>query len=95
MRFQEKFEADNAQRRLEGKRVPPETMKVIEEELEKFSHLEPSSMEFNITRNYLDWLTVCAPFRVIRAIRVISWLTVCAPAHPMPGGLVCVGVLRV
>lgn len=43
--------------RLEGKKVPEDVSKVIEEELEKLSVLEPASMEFNITRNYLDWLT--------------------------------------
>ncbi len=31
--------------------------KVIDEELEKLGALEPSSSEFNVTRNYLDWLT--------------------------------------
>ena len=32
-------------------------MRVVEEELQKLSGLEPSSSEFNVTRNYLDWLT--------------------------------------
>ena len=31
--------------------------KVIEEELSKLSGLEQASSEFNVTRNYLDWLT--------------------------------------
>lgn len=30
---------------------------VIQEETEKLQGLEPSSSEFNVTRNYLDWLT--------------------------------------
>ncbi|MBN3585943.1 hypothetical protein JYB64_26480, partial [Algoriphagus aestuarii] len=30
---------------------------VIEEELTKLQLLEASSSEFNVTRNYLDWLT--------------------------------------
>ena len=30
---------------------------VIDDELAKLSNLEPSSSEFNVTRNYLDWLT--------------------------------------
>ena len=30
---------------------------VFDEELKKLSHLEPSASEFNVTRNYLDWLT--------------------------------------
>ena len=50
----EKFE-----KRFEPKRasVPEETKKVIDEELQKLSGLEPSSSEFNVTRNYLEWLT--------------------------------------
>lgn len=32
-------------------------MQVIEEELTKLQLLEASSSEFNVTRNYLDWLT--------------------------------------
>lgn len=35
----------------------PEAQRVIEEELQKLSNLEPTSSEFNITRNYLEWLT--------------------------------------
>lgn len=34
-----------------------EADKVINEELSKLSNLEPVSSEFNVTRNYLDWLT--------------------------------------
>lgn len=30
---------------------------MIEEELAKLGSLEASSSEFNVTRNYLDWLT--------------------------------------
>jgi len=30
---------------------------VIEEEMAKLSGLESASSEFNVTRNYLDWLT--------------------------------------
>ena len=35
-----------------------EAIKVIEEELQKLSGLESTSAEFNVTRNYLDWLTL-------------------------------------
>lgn len=38
-------------------RIPAHVMQVIEEELTKMQLLEPSSSEFNVTRNYLDWLT--------------------------------------
>ena len=44
--------------RLHGKEVPDEVQSVISEEVEKLGHLENHSSEFNITRNYLDWLTI-------------------------------------
>ena len=37
--------------------VPPAALKVIDEELDKLQGLEQASSEFNVTRNYLDWLT--------------------------------------
>lgn len=47
-RFQEKA----------GKLAMPEAVKkVFDEEMSKLSHLEPAASEFNVTRNYLDWLT--------------------------------------
>merc|ERR550514_2404950 len=44
--------------RIADVEVPEEAKKVIDEELQKLQSLEPSSSEFNVTRNYLDWLTV-------------------------------------
>lgn len=38
-------------------RCPAHVLQVIEEELTKLQLLEASSSEFNVTRNYLDWLT--------------------------------------
>ncbi|XP_022965560.1 lon protease homolog 1, mitochondrial [Cucurbita maxima] len=38
-------------------KCPPHVAQVIEEELTKLQLLEASSSEFNVTRNYLDWLT--------------------------------------
>lgn len=43
--------------RIKAKTVPAEVMAVIEEELTKLNFLESHSSEFNVTRNYLDWLT--------------------------------------
>ncbi|KAK7484034.1 hypothetical protein BaRGS_00024769, partial [Batillaria attramentaria] len=43
--------------RLQDKTVPPHVMEVIEEEMSKLTYLENHSSEFNVTRNYLDWLT--------------------------------------
>ncbi|PVU91797.1 hypothetical protein BB561_004200 [Smittium simulii] len=37
--------------------MPEQVSKVFEEEISKLSHLEPAASEFNVTRNYLDWLT--------------------------------------
>eukprot|EP00698_Gefionella_okellyi_P013750 TRINITY_DN3785_c0_g1_i2.p1 TRINITY_DN3785_c0_g1~~TRINITY_DN3785_c0_g1_i2.p1 ORF type:complete len:732 (+),score=186.34 TRINITY_DN3785_c0_g1_i2:274-2469(+) len=37
--------------------VPAESQKVIDDELAKISTLEPTSSEYNVSRNYLDWLT--------------------------------------
>lgn len=36
--------------------IPPDVMKVIDAELDKLSSLEMNSSEYNVTRNYLDWL---------------------------------------
>lgn len=49
----EKFET-----RLKERVVPPAVLKVITDELEKFSVLEVQSAEFGVCRSYLDWLTV-------------------------------------
>lgn len=43
--------------RLKDKTVPQAVMDVVEEELNKLGLLENHSSEFNVTRNYLDWLT--------------------------------------
>lgn len=48
----EKFEE-----RLKQRVVPADVMKVINEEMEKLSHLETHSPEYSVCRNYLDWLT--------------------------------------
>ncbi|KAI4108694.1 MAG: hypothetical protein L6R37_000858 [Teloschistes peruensis] len=37
--------------------MPEAVSKIFDEELSKLAHLEPSASEFNVTRNYLDWLT--------------------------------------
>lgn len=37
--------------------MPDMVKKVFDEELNKLAHLEPAASEFNVTRNYLDWLT--------------------------------------
>ena len=37
--------------------MPDAVKKVFDEEVNKLAHLEPAASEFNVTRNYLDWLT--------------------------------------
>lgn len=43
--------------RLKEVVVPSHVMEVIEEEMNKLSFLDNHSSEFNVTRNYLEWLT--------------------------------------
>ena len=47
-KFKEKAQALN---------MPEPVKKVFDEEISKLQHLEPAASEFNVTRNYLDWLT--------------------------------------
>ncbi|CAI9768913.1 unnamed protein product [Fraxinus pennsylvanica] len=67
--------------RLDPKKekIPPHVLQVIEEELTKLQLLEASSSEFNVTRNYLDWLTALPwgeysdeNFDVIRAQNILD-----------------------
>ncbi|CAA2959609.1 lon protease homolog 1, mitochondrial-like [Olea europaea subsp. europaea] len=60
-------------------KIPPHVLLVIEEELTKLQLLEASSSEFNVTRNYLDWLTALPwgeysdeNFDVIRAQKILD-----------------------
>jgi Lon-like ATP-dependent protease len=47
-KFKEKAQALN---------MPEPVRKVFDEEISKLQHLEPAASEFNVTRNYLDWIT--------------------------------------
>lgn len=49
----EKFE-----NRLKERVVPPDVLKVINDELDKLSVLEMQSAEYGVSRGYLDWLTI-------------------------------------
>ncbi|KAJ8526478.1 hypothetical protein K7X08_028955 [Anisodus acutangulus] len=60
-------------------KIPAHVMQVIEEELTKLRLLEASSSEFNVTRNYLDWLTALPwgsysdeNFDVLRAEKILD-----------------------
>lgn len=43
--------------RADNLAMPEATRKVFDDEINKLAHLEPAASEFNVTRNYLDWLT--------------------------------------
>jgi len=51
-------EVEKLEERLTRLTLSDEARERVEEELEKLKLLEPSSPEFNVTRAYLDWLTV-------------------------------------
>mgnify|MGYP001241391689 FL=1 len=51
-------EEEKFRNRMEALTFSEEASERIEEELEKLRLLEPSSPEFNVTRAYLDWLTI-------------------------------------
>jgi Lon-like ATP-dependent protease len=44
--------------RVSALTMPEDVSKVFDEEINKLAHLEPASSEFNVTRNYLDWITM-------------------------------------
>ncbi|KAK4701239.1 ATP-dependent Lon protease, partial [Phenoliferia sp. Uapishka_3] len=48
---------DKFKDKAETLNMPEPVRKVFDEELNKLQHLEPAASEFNVTRNYLDWLT--------------------------------------
>ncbi|KAI8992637.1 ATP-dependent protease La [Pilobolus umbonatus] len=43
--------------RAEKLTMPATVKKVFDEEINKIAHLESAASEFNLTRNYLDWIT--------------------------------------
>ena len=44
--------------RIKERKVPPDILKVINDELEKLGALELQSAEYAVSRGYLDWLTI-------------------------------------
>ena len=51
-------EVEKFEKRLTQLKLNPEAQRAVTDELEKFKLLEPSSAEYHVTRNYLDWLTI-------------------------------------
>ena len=72
-------EIERFQERLRELSPGPEAVKVISEEMEKLSFLEPASPEYTVTRNYLDWLTALPwgklskdSYRLVRARQILD-----------------------
>lgn len=51
-------EIEKFQKRLKNLTLNEEAQKAVDEEIEKLQLIEPSSPEYNVSRNYLDWLTI-------------------------------------
>ncbi len=51
-------EIEKFQQRLKGLKLNDEAQKAVDDEMEKLQLIEPSSPEYNVSRNYLDWLTI-------------------------------------
>ena len=51
-------ELEKFSERLQDLTLNEEAQKAVEEEMEKLQLIEPTSPEYNVSRNYLDWLTI-------------------------------------
>lgn len=51
-------EIEKFEQRLKELKLNDEAQRAVADELDKFRLLEPSSPEYHVTRNYLDWLTI-------------------------------------
>jgi len=51
-------EIEKFRKRLKKLKLNEEAERAVEDELEKLQLIEPSSPEYNVSRNYLDWLTI-------------------------------------
>jgi len=51
-------EIEKFQKRLKKLKLNEEAERAVEDEIEKLQLIEPSSPEYNVSRNYLDWLTI-------------------------------------
>jgi ATP-dependent Lon protease len=72
-------EIEKFSERLKGLTLNEEAKKAVEEEMEKLQLIEPSSPEYNVSRNYLDWLTVLPwgkfsedSYNLVRARKVLD-----------------------
>ncbi len=51
-------EIEKFQKRLKNLTLGEEAQKAVDEEIQKLQLIEPSSPEYTVSRNYLDWLTI-------------------------------------
>ena len=51
-------EIEKFQKRLNKLKFNEEAERAVEDEMEKLQLIDPSSPEYNVSRNYLDWLTI-------------------------------------
>ena len=51
-------EIEKFQKRLKKLKLNEEAERAVADEMEKLQLIEPSSPEYNVSRNYLDWLTI-------------------------------------
>jgi len=72
-------EIEKFQKRLKKLKFNEEAERAVEEEMEKLQLIEPSSPEYNVSRNYLDWLTILPwgvfskdSYNIARARRVLD-----------------------
>ena len=72
-------EIEKFEQRLTDLTLNEEAQKAVDEEMDKLRLLEPSSPEYTVSRNYLDWLTVLPwgrhskdSFKIDRARRILD-----------------------
>ena len=68
------YAAEKFRKRI-GSKVPPHVLQVIEEELTKLQLLQPSSNEYNVTQNYLEWLTAL-PWGIYRFVDLFNLIVI-------------------
>jgi len=72
-------EIEKFQKRLKNLKFNEEAERAVEDEMEKLQLIDPSSPEYNVSRNYLDWLTILPwgvfskdSYNIARARRVLD-----------------------
>jgi ATP-dependent Lon protease len=53
---EDQVETRELRERIEEKKLPKEARKVVEKELSRLERISPSSLEYTVSRNYIDWI---------------------------------------